>query len=155
MIRQGSDLETAMASVERSVHYITDLPQEDIHSQTKPSLPSVWPSEGRIELKDIVLRYRPDQPDVLKHISIVMEPGDKVGIVGRLVFYVFNCHSRSHTYRTGAGKTSIITALTRYVDLQSGSIEIDGVDSTHMTVQDLRHALCVIPQESVSTVCIS
>lgn len=138
-----------MASVERVVHYITDVPQEDLHGKPDFHPPPVWPSKGRIELKDVVLRYRQDQPDVLKQLSMTIEPGEKIGIVGRLADLYAMMNFTHLSCRTGAGKTSMITALTRVVELQSGSISIDDVNTSTTSVQDLRHALCVIPQESV------
>jgi len=89
------------------------------------------PAQGHIEIKDIFLRYRPDQPAVLKGLSMSIKAGEKVGIVGR----------------TGAGKSSIMTALYRLVELSSGSIHIDGVDTSKLGLTDLRSSLAIIPQD--------
>ncbi|KAH8982831.1 P-loop containing nucleoside triphosphate hydrolase protein [Lactarius akahatsu] len=70
----------------------------------------------------LVLRYRPELPLVLKGLSMSVEGRKKIGIVGR----------------TGAGKSSIMVALFRIVELQSGSISIDGVDISNLGFNDVR-----------------
>ena len=86
------------------------LPQEAPHeiSATKP--PTEWPSQGAIEFKDVTMRYRPGLPLVLKGLSMQVKGGEKIGVVGR----------------TGAGKSTVMLALFRIVELASGSITVDG-----------------------------
>ena len=136
LVRQVAELENDMNSVERIIHYGENLEQEPPHEipETKPKAP--WPAEGRVEIKDVVLRYRPELPDVLRGLSMDVAPGEKVGIVGR----------------TGAGKSSIMTALYRLVELSAGSILIDGVDVSSIGLKDLRSAVAIIPQDPV---CVS
>ena len=112
LVRQVAELENDMNSVERIMHYGNSLEQEAPHEipERKPQAP--WPAEGHVEIRDVVLRYRPELPDVLRGLSMDVAPGEKIGIVGR----------------TGAGKSSIMTALYRLVELSAGSIHIDGVD---------------------------
>jgi len=133
LVRQVAELENDMNSVERIIHYGKNLEQEPPHEipETKPKAP--WPAEGRVEIKDVVLRYRPELPDVLRGLSMDVAPGEKVGIVGR----------------TGAGKSSIMTALYRLVELSAGSISIDGVDVSRIGLKDLRSAVAIIPQDPV------
>jgi len=101
------------------------------HDLPDQAPPSHWPAEGRMEFKDVVFKYRPELPHVLKGLSMSIQAGEKVGIVGR----------------TGAGKSSIMTALYRLVELTSGSISIDGVDISTVGLTDLRSALSIIPQD--------
>lgn len=88
-----------------------------------------------MELRDVELKYRPELPSVLRGLSMRVAPGEKIGIVGR----------------TGAGKSSIMTALYRLVELTSGSIHIDGVDVSKVGLTDLRQGLAIIPQDPVRT----
>jgi ABC-type bacteriocin/lantibiotic exporter with double-glycine peptidase domain len=83
MVQQIAEFENNMNSVERIVHYTTEIEQEAPHEipDQKPSLS--WPAQGRIVLKDIVLKYRPELPLVLKGLSMDVKAGEKVGIVGR------------------------------------------------------------------------
>ena len=131
MTRQIAEVENDSASVERLLYYAEELEQEK--AQTRPDNPTreSWPEEGRISFKDIWLSYRPGLPAVLKGISFEVGSGEKVGIVGR----------------TGAGKSSLLTALLRLVELDKGSIEIDGVDVGNIGLEDLRRKLAILPQE--------
>ena len=65
------------------MHYATEVEQEAPHElpDNKPAAP--WPAKGRVEIKDIFLSYRPDLPAVLRGLSMSVEAGEKIGIVGR------------------------------------------------------------------------
>lgn len=92
-----------------------------------------WPQQGKIEFKDVELRYRPNTDIVLRKLNFEVSPGHKVGIVGR----------------TGAGKSTISMALTRIVELEGGKIEIDGVDTSKLNIPDLRSQITMIPQDPI------
>lgn len=83
LVRQTAEVENDMNSVERVVHYATEIETEAAHElpDAKPTTP--WPSEGRVELKDVILNYRPELPPVLKGISMTVQAGEHIGIVGR------------------------------------------------------------------------
>ncbi|KAJ7056631.1 ABC transporter [Mycena amicta] len=131
MVRQSAEVENDMNSVERVFYYATEIEQEAPNEipETKPV--ASWPAQGQIEMKNIVLKYRPGLPAVIKGLSMSVRAGEKIGIVGR----------------TGAGKSSIMTALFRLVELTSGSIVIDGVDISKIGLGDLRSGLAIIPQD--------
>ncbi|KAH8831322.1 P-loop containing nucleoside triphosphate hydrolase protein [Flagelloscypha sp. PMI_526] len=133
LVRQSAEVENDMNSVERIVHYAQEIDQEAAYTKPEPDLPKQWPSKGQLTLKNVVLRYREDLPTVLKGISMDIMPGEKIGIVGR----------------TGAGKSSIMTALYRIVELEEGSISIDGVDISTLGLKRLRQALAIIPQDAL------
>nr|XP_043631930.1 ABC transporter C family member 8-like [Erigeron canadensis] len=129
-IRWYCSLANYIVSVERVkqfMHLQTEPPS--IVENNRP--PSSWPSKGRIEFEELKLRYRPNAPLVLKGITCTFKEGTRVGIVGR----------------TGSGKTTLITALFRLVEPDSGRIFIDGIDICHIGLKDLRMKLSVIPQE--------
>ncbi|KAJ1903746.1 Transporter of the ATP-binding cassette (ABC), partial [Coemansia sp. IMI 209127] len=102
-----------------------------VKNATKPE--EHWPSTGRIEFRNFSMKYREDLEHVLKDVNLTINPGEKIGIVGR----------------TGAGKTSLTRALFRLIDSKtcSGSIVVDGQDIFSLNIGDLRPKLGIIPQE--------
>jgi ATP-binding cassette subfamily B multidrug efflux pump len=147
-------LQAAMASSER-VFKLLDTPVEI----TSPSQPRKAIGAGRIEFDHVWFAYRkietPDEsqpaPDatgnghghshsdakaeafdwILRDVSFVIEPGETVAIVGH----------------TGAGKTTIISLLMRFYDIQKGAIRIDGIDIRQMDLNDLRRRFGVVLQD--------
>jgi len=119
LLRFSTDTEVHMASVERMLEY-TKVPIELPHvyeegDTAHPPTPSGWPTAGEITFKEARMRYNPEDPTdplVLKGLDLTLPAGSQTGVVGP----------------TGAGKSSILVALFRYVELAGGSIEIDGVD---------------------------
>lgn len=129
LVRLYSNVEMNMNSVERLKEYM-DVEQEP-YEQSILTPPVEWPQQGRIEVNDLSLRYAPNLPKVIKNVSFTVDPRSKVGIVGR----------------TGAGKSTIITALFRFLDPETGSIKIDNVDITSIDLQRLRRSITIIPQD--------
>nr|XP_048323697.1 ABC transporter C family member 12-like isoform X2 [Ziziphus jujuba var. spinosa] len=132
VLRQASRAENSLNSVERVGTYI------DLHSEAPAIIeshrpPPAWPSSGTIKFEDVILRYRPGLPPVLHGLSFNISSSEKVGIVGR----------------TGAGKSSMINALFRIVEMEKGRILIDGCDISKFGLTDLRKVLSIIPQSPV------
>ncbi|KAJ1258131.1 hypothetical protein BS78_10G050800 [Paspalum vaginatum] len=129
-IQNQCQLSNQIISVERVNQYM-DLPSEaaEIIEENRPS--PDWPQVGRVELRDLKIRYRQDAPLVLHGITCTFEGGHKIGIVGR----------------TGSGKTTLIGALFRLVEPAGGKIIIDSVDTTTIGLHDLRSRLGIIPQD--------
>ncbi|CAE6409408.1 unnamed protein product [Rhizoctonia solani] len=131
MVTQLAQVEQDMNIVERIVHY-RNLEQEP--PATLPDdPPQEWPQQGGIKFRNVALRYRDSLPLVLDGLTFDVRPGERVGIVGR----------------TGAGKSSLLTALFRIAPLSGGTIEIDGINIEKVGVETLRHRLNVIPQDTV------
>ncbi|XP_072712731.1 ATP-binding cassette sub-family C member 10 isoform X5 [Ciconia boyciana] len=121
--------ETMMVSVERTEEYTTDIPME---SQDKlVQVAADWPSQGLVEFQQVVLAYRAGLPNALNGVNFTVYPGEKVGIVGR----------------TGSGKSTLFLALFRMLELKSGRILLDGVDSQLVGLEELRSRLAIIPQD--------
>lgn len=133
LFRSFTMAENDMNSAERICHYALKLDQEAPYKIDANAPPSNWPESGAVEFVDANMRYRPGLPLVLKNLSVEIKPNEKIGICGR----------------TGAGKSSIMTALFRLAELSSGKIVIDGVDISTIGLQDLRSKLSIIPQDPV------
>ncbi|CAG9813317.1 unnamed protein product [Phaedon cochleariae] len=129
-MRQWTELENNMTSVERILEY-TKLESEPDRKQEKP-LAANWGEKGQIEFRDVKLRYSDSEPYVLKDMNFLVQPREKIGIVGR----------------TGAGKSSTITALFQLYPLE-GTVIIDGEDTTKMPLDTVRSKISIIPQEPV------
>jgi ATP-binding cassette subfamily B multidrug efflux pump len=119
-------MQAAMASSER-IFALLDT-AETIENPAQPK--RVENVTGAIEFNDVWLSYRPGEA-VLKGISFRVRPGEKVAMVGA----------------TGGGKTSIISALCRFYDVERGAILIDGVDVREWNKQELRRHLGLVLQD--------
>ncbi|RYP45761.1 hypothetical protein DL768_007937 [Monosporascus sp. mg162] len=128
-IRHYASVEIEMNAAERIVEY-TELPTESLGGERPPA---AWPTEGRIEVEDLVVGYAADLPPVLRGLTFRVESGERVGVVGR----------------TGAGKSSLTLALFRFLEARSGSIRVDGLDISGVRLRDLRSRLAIIPQDPV------
>ncbi|CAE6453958.1 unnamed protein product, partial [Rhizoctonia solani] len=133
MVRQSAEVENDMNGVERILFYAQHVEQEAPYETPDPKNepPASWPETGAVDIQDVVMSYRPGLPAVLRGLNMRINGGEKIGIVGR----------------TGAGKSSIMIALYRIVELTSGSISLDGVDISQIGLHTLRDRIAIIPQD--------
>ena len=119
-------LQSAMASSERIFHLLDT--QDVIPEPSEPlPLPKV---RGKVEFKNVWFAYEPGEW-VLKDVNFSVEPGETVAFVGA----------------TGAGKTSSISLLNRFYDIQKGEILIDGIDIRQVRTEDLRRNIATVLQD--------
>nr|XP_049707106.1 probable multidrug resistance-associated protein lethal(2)03659 isoform X1 [Helicoverpa armigera] len=141
-MRQTAEVENQMTSVERILEY-TNLPAEKPVEVDKEALrkehPNLdfekWPTQGEIVFEDVSLEYE-KPPGVtgepayaIKGVNFTVRPAEKVAVVGR----------------TGAGKSSLLSALFRLARV-SGSVRVDGVSAQTVGLRAWRSRLCALPQ---------
>lgn len=132
LVRMSSELETNIVAVERVKEY-SEMEKEAEWTKEEAAPPANWPHEGKIEFRNFGLRYRADLDLALRNISVTVNGGEKVGIVGR----------------TGAGKSSLTLGLFRINEAAEGNIIIDGVNIAKIGLHDLRFKITIIPQDPV------
>ena len=172
-VRSFAQLEASMNACERVLYYTELIQQEapwsckELEEATAASYESAdenpsafavrsnggkaeklvdeWPTKGQVVLSNLKMRYRNDTPLVLKGLSVEIQGGERIGVVGR----------------TGSGKSSLLLTLLRLVEPSLGSIDeqhyeapikVDGVDVLRIGLRDLRSRLGIIPQNPVVSV---
>uniref|UniRef100_A0A915JJP9 ABC transporter domain-containing protein n=1 Tax=Romanomermis culicivorax TaxID=13658 RepID=A0A915JJP9_ROMCU len=135
-VRQSTEIENSIVSVERILDYTNLKPEWNAKSNEKNILKidklEHWPKAGTIEFNDVSLIYVKNSTLALKNLSFKIQAGEKVGIVGR----------------SGAGKSSILNVLERLYEFR-GQILIDDVDIRLIDLYEIRKRITVIPQESI------
>ncbi|KAK2916503.1 hypothetical protein Q8A67_000877 [Cirrhinus molitorella] len=132
LVRMSSELETNIVAVEKVKEY-GDTEKEAEWKLEHSTLPAGWPTVGHIEIRNFGLKYRADLELAISDISVNIDGGEKVGIVGR----------------TGAGKSSLTLGLFRIIEAAQGEICIDGVNIAELGLHELRSRITIIPQDPV------
>ncbi|XP_043701211.1 ABC transporter C family member 3-like isoform X2 [Telopea speciosissima] len=127
-----SILENKIISVERIMQY-TCIPSEPPLLVEESRLDHEWPSQGKVDIVDLQVRYAPHLPLVLRGITCTFPSRMKIGIVGR----------------TGSGKSTLVHALFRMFEPTCGQIWIDGINISKIGLHDLRSRLSIIPQDPI------
>ena len=129
-----SEAEAAITSIER-MHSMEMLPQERSMITSKDNeVDSTWPQKGDLVFDNVSLRYRPGLPLSLNSLSFTVSHGQRCAVVGR----------------TGAGKSTLAAALFRLVEVEEGTISLDGVDLSTLGLSDVRgrrNGAFILPQD--------
>jgi ATP-binding cassette subfamily B protein len=113
----------------RRIFFVLD---QDPDVPERPDARPLNRAVGRVTFRDVSFAYNSDRP-ALQGVSLDVTPGMRVGIRGK----------------TGAGKTTLVSLLTRFYDPTSGAIALDGVDLRDYKLADLRNQFAIVLQESV------
>ena len=122
-----NSLQAALASAERTFHFL-DAAEEIPDTSTPIPLEK---AKGKVSFENVSFGYTPDKI-LMKNISFTAKPGQKIAVVGS----------------TGAGKTTLINLLMRFYEVNGGQITIDGIRTTDLTRQDLRHNFGMVLQDT-------
>lgn len=126
--RLYTTLQSAMAGGEQVLNLLDTIPEV----QDTPGAFPIPLIQGQVRLENVSFRYRPDLPEVLHQVNLNIEPGQTVALVGP----------------TGAGKTSISNLITRFYDVSSGRVTVDGIDVRQVTQHSLHTQIGLVPQDS-------
>src|SRR5438093_54139 len=126
--KKAAGIQGYLASAERAFGLLDEQPEVPERAEARP----LERARGALEFRGVSFAYGPDRP-VLHDVSCVIPPGTRLGIVGA----------------TGAGKTTLISLLTRFYDPQRGAILLDGTDLREYRLTDLRRQFAVVLQEAV------
>lgn len=122
-----SELQSTLACAER-LYSILDEKSEPLPVKIELDAENI---KGQIDFKAVSFGYT-SQKTLIKHLDLSIPPASKVAIVGP----------------TGAGKSTLINLLMRFYELNSGSIDLDGVPMTHYDAEALRHQIGMVLQET-------
>ncbi|KAJ5950082.1 hypothetical protein N7454_001666 [Penicillium verhagenii] len=131
LISSWTGLETSIGAVSRIRSYVREAKTEDLDTEVQ-SVPSSWPLQGEVEFINMTASYENSSSPVLERINLKVAPGEKIAICGR----------------TGSGKSSLISTILRTLEIDSGSILIDGVNIALLSRSHIRSSLNTIPQQA-------
>lgn len=124
--KKVADIQSSLASAERAFALLDEVPDVVEAPDARPLVRA----RGAVELRNVAFAYDSEHR-VLQDISFVVPPGSRVGIAGT----------------TGAGKTTLVSLLTRFYDPVAGAILLDGTDLRQYRLADLRNQFAIVLQE--------
>ncbi|KAK8028838.1 hypothetical protein PG991_005894 [Apiospora marii] len=135
LIQWWTSLETSIGAVSRIKQFTEDSQDENLPGENQP-IPEHWPAYGSLEIRGISASYGEGgrMHKALDDITVSIKAGEKIGIVGRTGSY-------------SSGKSSLLLAIVRMLNLSAGSIAVDGLDLATLPREELRSRLITITQD--------
>jgi ATP-binding cassette subfamily B protein len=122
-----SMIQNAIAGGERIFEIIDEKPE----IQEVPNAVELPPIKGTVRFEKVTFGYDKETP-ILKNITLTVQPNETIALIGA----------------TGSGKSTFINLITRFYDVSSGKISIDGCDIREVTLNSLRKQIGIVPQET-------
>jgi subfamily B ATP-binding cassette protein MsbA len=127
LTRMNEDVQVGVAAAQSIFGLMDEKPEPDAGRKTLAK------ARGDIEFRQVTLRYESAKRDALRQVSIRVQPGEKVALVGR----------------SGGGKSSLVSLLPRFYEQQHGEILLDGQDMRELTLASLRTQFALVSQDVV------
>ncbi|MFB1482823.1 ABC transporter ATP-binding protein [Corallococcus sp. RDP092CA] len=123
----------SMSRASASAQRLFELLDTAVEVADRPGAVPLPPLQGRIELRDVRFRYAGSEREILRGVSVTLEPGQLVAVLGT----------------TGSGKSTLINLLPRFYDVTGGAVLLDGHDVRDVTLASLRSQLGVVLQDAL------
>ena len=129
LINSSTVLTQSIASIDRVFEFMN----EDYDVKDKPDAKKLTKVHGKIDIDNVSFRYNEDEAEVLKDVTLNVEKGETIALVGM----------------SGGGKSTLISLIPRFYDVTEGSIKIDGVDIRDVTQRSLRDNIGMVLQDNI------
>nr|WP_254379996.1 ABC transporter ATP-binding protein [Corallococcus exiguus] len=123
----------SMSRASASAQRLFELLDTAVEVADRPGAVPLPPLQGRIELRDVRFRYAGSDREILRGVSVTLEPGQLVAVLGT----------------TGSGKSTLINLLPRFYDVTGGAVLLDGHDVRDVTLASLRSQMGVVLQDAL------
>lgn len=129
LVNSSTELTQASASLER----VVELMNEPYDIMDSPQAKPITDVKGKIDFNDVSFRYEASAGWVLNNLGLSIRPGETIAFVGM----------------SGGGKSSLISLIPRFYDIQQGSIRLDDTDIKDITIKSLRSQIGMVLQDNI------
>ncbi|KAI1076073.1 ABC multidrug transporter [Whalleya microplaca] len=130
LVQEWTQVETAVGAVSRIRSYVLSV-QDENRDGEDGAVDDNWPRNGAVAFQGVEASYDASPEPTLKQVSLAVRPGEKVAICGR----------------SGSGKSTLVSTLLRLLDLDAGTITVDGVDISTLSREEVRRHITTVSQE--------